>query len=259
MKKNLIMSGTNLITVCVAGKNQCAIDALNYLIKIKKNINIVSLVNKSDNGKDNWQKSFKKFSLKKKIKIMKLKELYNLKNLFLFSFEYENLLKVKLFKSKNLFNFHFSLLPKYRGCHTNFYQIFKGEKISGVTLHKIDKGIDTGGIIDSIKFKVDINDTAYKNYLKLMKYSLVLFKQNFKNIIDKNYKIKKQNLKKGSYFSRESVKYKSLINIKKIDNKMSTHNLIRSLIFPPFQVPIYQGKKIKRSFYKKNKIQLLFL
>ena len=69
MKKNLIMSGTNLITVCVAGKNQCAIDALNYLIKIKKNINIVSLVNKSDNGKDNWQKSFKKFSLKKKIKL----------------------------------------------------------------------------------------------------------------------------------------------------------------------------------------------
>ena len=69
------MSGTNLITVCVAGKNQCAIDALNYLIKIKKNINIVSLVNKSDNGKDNWQKSFKKFSLKKKDKNYEIKRI----------------------------------------------------------------------------------------------------------------------------------------------------------------------------------------
>ena len=259
MKKNLIMYGIDLITVCIAGKNQCAIDALNYLIKINKNFNIVSLVNKSDKGKDCWQKSFKKYSKKRKIKIVKIHELYNLKKLYLFSFEYENLLKVNKFKSKNLFNFHFSLLPKYRGCHTNFYQIFKGEKKSGVTLHKIDSGIDTGDIIDKVNFVIKINDTAFQNYFKLMKYSTVLFKRNFKSIIDENYKIKKQKLKKGSYFSRQSIKYKNLINIKKIDNKMSTHNLIRSLIFPPFQHPVYEGKKIKKTFYKNNKIKLLFL
>ena len=75
-------------------------------------------------------------------------------------------------------NFHFSLLPKYRGCHTNFYQILNGEKYSGVSLHKIDKGIDTGDIIDQVKFKVRLNDTAYDNYKLLMKYSHILFKKN---------------------------------------------------------------------------------
>ena len=60
------MHGSNVKTVCVAGKNQCAIEALKYLIYKKKDFNIVSLVNKSDKGRDGWQKSFKKFSLKKK-------------------------------------------------------------------------------------------------------------------------------------------------------------------------------------------------
>ena len=251
------MHGNNVKTVCVAGKNQCAIESLKYLIYKKKDFNIVSLVNKSDKGRDGWQKSFKKFSLKKKIKILNTEELYKIDNLFLFSFEYEHLLKNKSFKTDNLFNFHFSLLPKYRGCHTNFYQMFNGEKISGVTLHKIDSGIDTGDIIDNIAFKIKKNDTAYQNYLRLMRYSFLLFKTNFNRIIRGDYKLKKQNLKKGSYFSRESVNYNILKKIKKIDNKMSTHNLIRSLIFPPFQLPIYKGKKIKKSIYKNKKIHLI--
>ena len=253
------MRGINVKTICIAGKNQCAIDALTYLIKKKKFFNIVALANKSDKGKDDWQKSFRKFSLKNKIKILNTNELYKIDNLFLFSFEYESLLQNKNFKSDNLYNFHFSLLPKYRGCHTNFYQILNGEKISGVTLHKIDSGIDTGDIVDSITFKIKINDTAYKNYLRLMKYSFLLFKTNFNKIIKGNFKLKKQNLENGSYFSRQSVDYNSLKKIEKIDNKVSTHNLIRSLIFPAFQLPIYQGKKIKKSNFSNNKIKLFFV
>ena len=253
------MFGRDKKTICIAGKNECAINALKYLIGIKKNFNLVSLVNKSDDGKDKWQKSFKKYSISKKIKILKEKQLYKIEKLFLFSFEYEHLLKTHLFKSKNLFNFHFSLLPKYRGCHTNFYQILNGEKFSGVTLHKIDKGIDTGIIIDKLIFKVNLNDTAYQNYYRLMRASNLLFKLNLRRVLKGSYKTKKQNLKKGSYFSRESVNYNNLKNIKKLDNKMKTHNLIRSLIFPPFQLPIYKGKKIKKSFYKNNKIKLSFL
>ena len=59
------MFGTNK-TICIAGKNQCAIDALNLVIKKYKKYKIYSLPNKSDNGKDSWQKSFKKHSIKKK-------------------------------------------------------------------------------------------------------------------------------------------------------------------------------------------------
>ena len=189
------MHGKNKI-ICIAGKNECAINCLDYLIKRFKNYKILALPNKSDKGIDNWQKSFKKFALKKNIPITNLRNLYSIKNLYFFSLEYEKILRIEKFNSKRLFNFHFSLLPKYRGCHTNYFQILNGEKYSGVTLHKINKGIDTGKIIDRIKFNVAINDTAYENYLKLMKKSVILFKKNLNKILNNNYSSKKQKLKK---------------------------------------------------------------
>jgi methionyl-tRNA formyltransferase len=251
------MHGKNK-TICIAGKNQCAIDVLNYVCKNYSNYNIVSLPNFSDNGKDGWQNSFRKFSRSKNIEITNLKKLYKIKNLYLFSLEYENIIKINKFNSKNLFNLHFSLLPKYRGCHTNFYQIYYGEKESGVTMHKIDSGIDTGPIIDKIIFKIKDNHTAYDNYKNLLINSVKLFKKNIKKILRDNYSEKKQKLKYGSYFNRKSVDYTKIVNIKELNHNLKTHNLIRSLIFPPFQLPIYNGNKIIKSIYKKKKIKLTF-
>ena len=107
---------------------------------------------------------FKKFARKNKYKLTKINNLYTIDNLIFISIEYESIINIDKFLSKELFNFHFSLLPKYRGCHTNFFQIYNGEKISGVTLHKIDNGIDTGPIIDQLKFSINKNSNAYKNY-----------------------------------------------------------------------------------------------
>jgi len=252
------MHGKNK-TICIAGKNKCAIDSLNYLLKKYPDFEILALPNKSDNGNDTWQKSFKRFAQKNKVPITNLNSLYNKENLYFFSLEFEEILNTKLFKSKNLFNFHFSLLPKYRGCHTNYYQILNGEKKSGVTLHKIDSGIDTGMIIDSLSFKIQINTTAYQNYLKLLNTSAILFKKLFYKILSNNYSTKKQNLKRGSYFNKKSINYKKLIHFNKIKHNLNTHNMIRSLIFPPFQLPIYNGKKIKKSLFKNKKIRLLYL
>ena len=126
-------------------------------------------------------------------------------------------------------------------------------------MHEIDNGIDTGDIIDSLSFKISNNSTAYENYEKLLKKSLLLFKKNIKKIIKNEYKSKKQNLKKGSYFSRKSVNYKKLINFKEIKHSFTTHNQIRSLIFKPFQLPIYNDKKIIKSIFKNKKIRLLYL
>lgn len=252
------MHGKNKI-ICIAGKNKCAIDCLSYVIKKYKHFKILALPNKSDNCIDSWQKSFKKFAIKNKIQIANLNSLYKKKNLYLFSLEYEQILDISKFVSSKLYNFHFSLLPKYRGCHTNFYQIYNGEKISGVTLHEIDEGIDTGKIIDKISFKININSTAYENYLKLLSNSVKLFKKNISVILNNEFVSKKQNLKKGSYYNRSSVNYKNLINFYKIENNIRNHNKIRSLIFPPFQLPIHNQKKIKKSIFKNNKIKLLYV
>ena len=86
-------------------------------------------------------------------KIISLNQAYRIPNLIFISIHYDKIIKIENFKTKNLYNFHFSLLPKYKGMHTGAHPIINGENYSGVTLHKIDNGIDTGDVIDQIKFK----------------------------------------------------------------------------------------------------------
>ena len=52
--------------ICIAGKNECAVNALKYLLlrKFKKS-NILVLPNNNDKGEDSWQPSLKKICKKK--------------------------------------------------------------------------------------------------------------------------------------------------------------------------------------------------
>ena len=78
--------------ICIAGKNQCSIDVIKILAKHKINKkNIFILPNSTDKGRDTWQPSLKKYALKNKFKIVKLDELYEIKDLIFFSLEYEKI------------------------------------------------------------------------------------------------------------------------------------------------------------------------
>ncbi|MCK5918861.1 MAG: hypothetical protein KAG34_10560 [Cocleimonas sp.] len=57
-------------------------------------------------------------------------------------------------------NAHPSLLPDYRGAHPYFHVVKNGEKETGVTLHLLDEGFDTGEIISQKKFKLNARETT---------------------------------------------------------------------------------------------------
>jgi folate-dependent phosphoribosylglycinamide formyltransferase PurN len=45
-------------------------------------------------------------------------------------------------------NVHYALLPDYRGIHVEFWQVLNGDlDKSGVTIHFVDEGVDTGDIV----------------------------------------------------------------------------------------------------------------
>jgi methionyl-tRNA formyltransferase len=44
-------------------------------------------------------------------------------------------------------NVHSSLLPRYRGLLPTFWVLANGERQTGVTVHRMDDGVDTGGIL----------------------------------------------------------------------------------------------------------------
>lgn len=232
---------------CIAGKNDIAVNAVEYLIntlKISKN-EITVVINANDNGIDSWQKSLKKFALNNNIKTSTLPEIYSIENILFISLEFDKIIKTKLFKSERLFNIHFSNLPKYKGMFTSVLPILNGETIAGVTLHKIDDGIDTGDIIKQKLFKIDVKDTARDLYFKYLKNGFSLFKNTIKNLISNDYKSTPQTNINSSYYSQKSVDFNNI----KIDLHKSSfeiYNQIRAFIFAEYQLPKINDIAIKK-------------
>ena len=54
-------------------------------------------------------------------------------------------------------NVHFSLLPKWRGAAPVQHSILHGEKLTGITIFKLDRGMDSGPIY--LKESVNISDS----------------------------------------------------------------------------------------------------
>ena len=62
-------------------------------------------------------------------------------------------------------NFHTSHLPRHCGKHPAFWTIWYGDKVSGMTIHQMDEGLDTGRVLywNSVPVKNgDTVDTLYK-------------------------------------------------------------------------------------------------
>ncbi|XZF16417.1 methionyl-tRNA formyltransferase [Chitinophagaceae bacterium MMS25-I14] len=56
-------------------------------------------------------------------------------------------------------NFHYGLLPYYRGANPVFEQLKRRENNGGITVHHVDKGIDTGAVILQQKIPVHPDET----------------------------------------------------------------------------------------------------
>lgn len=57
-------------------------------------------------------------------------------------------------------NLHFSLLPHWRGAAPVQYAIWNGDEITGVTVFKLDEGLDTGPIYTQKPLKIEDTDTT---------------------------------------------------------------------------------------------------
>ena len=83
-------------------------------------------------------------------------------------------------------NLHGSLLPKYRGAAPINWAVINGDKETGATTFFIEKDIDTGHIIDSVKIDIDKYDTAGVVHDKLMAVGATLLKNTVLSIFNGN-------------------------------------------------------------------------
>lgn len=99
-------------------------------------------------------------------------------------------------------NVHGSLLPKYRGAACIQAAILNGDRKTGVTIMKIDKGLDTGPILSQKEIHIKPTDTAGTLYQRLSGLGAELLILTLKKYIAGEIKLKPQNSKKASYVKK---------------------------------------------------------
>ena len=62
-------------------------------------------------------------------------------------------------EKKSFYGIHNSLLPKYRGGSPLVWAIINGERTVGSTLFRLNRGIDSGNIINQVTYKMSDDDT----------------------------------------------------------------------------------------------------
>ncbi len=110
---------------------------------------------------------------------------------FIISYGYQHIIENEIIqKYKNsIINLHISFLPFNRGSHPNLWSHIEGTP-SGISIHQIDEGIDTGGIIFRKKILIDTENHTFKTSYELLKSELeILFERNWVKIRQRNYKV----------------------------------------------------------------------
>ncbi len=232
--------------LCIAGKNLIAVEALRYVVAAFPEVEVLCLPNRGDEGLDGWQPSLRRYAESHAVKTVMIDEIYDIQDLCFVSLEYADIIKPENFATKQLYNIHFSLLPRYKGMYTSALPLLHGEERSGVTLHRIDAGIDTGEIIEQTAFDIDLSDTARDLYFKYMQAGLALFKKSIGTLIAEDFKSTPQTTAGSSYFSKKAIDYSSLsIDLRK--TAFEIHNQFRAFSFREYQLPRFGDWFINRT------------
>jgi len=133
---------------------------------------------------------------------------------FIISYNYPYIISEEIIKNyeKRIINLHISFLPWNKGADPNFWSWFDNTP-KGITIHYINKGIDTGNIL--VNKEIDNwkeEDTLYSTYEKLQRYIVSLFIRNWNTIKMGKVKSRPQMIRMGSFhYKRDRNKYDFLL------------------------------------------------
>lgn len=139
-------------------------------------------------------------------------------------------------------NIHASLLPKYRGAGPIQWSIINGEKVTGVTIMRMEKGLDTGDMLLRRSVEIAPDETADTLHDKLASVGAEL-------IVEAIPKIEAGELTPEKQRDEDSSYAKMLTKaMGKIDWNMEAQKLdclIRGLISWPGASTVFRGKTLK--------------
>lgn len=142
--------------------------------------------------------------------------------------------------TKGAINLHMALTEDYRGCYSTTWAIINGTPESGVTLHWIDPGIDSGDIIAQVHHELDPDDTGKSLYLTLTQLGIAMFEHEWPRILAGTADRRPPD-KLGRYYRREFPDH----DISQYMGGDGWDRWVRALTFDPFPRPYFRlGERI---------------
>jgi len=152
---------------------------------------------------------------------------------YLISVQYDRILNenwLSIPKTDTL-NLHFSFLPRLRGCYPTKWAIIE-EQSTGVTLHSVDKGIDTGDILDQQEVAIASDETDASLYAKLNVTAVDLFNRNISSIVNKSFPKRRSQVDENSSYHPKEMPWDGVLDLQ---NKLDfCDRFLRAFTFPPY-------------------------
>ncbi|MEE2840476.1 MAG: methionyl-tRNA formyltransferase [Acidobacteriota bacterium] len=139
-------------------------------------------------------------------------------------------------------NVHASLLPSYRGATPIVHTLLNGELETGVTIMKIDEGMDTGAIVSQSRLKVGSDTNAAELEEALAHRGAELLIQTIPKYAAGEIQPVAQKEEQASYAPRIG-KEEARIDWSWPDLRI--HNWVRALNPRPAAKAVFRGKKVK--------------
>lgn len=139
-------------------------------------------------------------------------------------------------------NIHASLLPKYRGAAPIQWAIINGDRLTGITIMQMDKGVDTGDMLMKTEVTIDPKETGDSLHDKLAGAGAKLIVEALSRIESGDVTPVRQNEAESSHVG---MLHKSMGRIDWKKNAETLDRLIRGLISWPGAATVYRGKTLK--------------
>ena len=154
---------------------------------------------------------------------------------------------------KGCVNLHPSLLPYNRGQYPNVWSIVEGTP-AGVTLHFVDKGIDTGDVVAQVAVEVLPTDTGESLYRRLEEASIDLFKNTWPILMAGNARRYPQPTGVGSVHRAADTAAIDEIDLQRPYVARDLINILRARTFPPHKGAFFVegGKRVYMLLHLSN-------
>ncbi|MDO4276156.1 MAG: methionyl-tRNA formyltransferase [Eubacteriales bacterium] len=140
-------------------------------------------------------------------------------------------------------NIHASLLPKYRGAAPIQQAVIDGEKESGVTVMKMETGLDTGDMISRTVVELSPEETGGTLFDKLSEAGAQLLVRTLPSIFDRTAVYEKQPQDSPTPYAAMITKQMGLMDFNKSAEELE--RLVRGLNPWPSAYTFLKGKTLK--------------